>query len=64
MSKEPDYVQLVRVDKDDGPAEWRWRVRAGGNHEIIATSGESYVDEEHCRQMIDRLFPLLEVREP
>lgn len=29
----------------DAAGEWRWRLRAAGNHEIIADSAESYVTE-------------------
>ena len=40
----------------DKAGEWRWRLIAG-NGEIIATSGEGYVNETHARQMIKRLWP-------
>ena len=37
------YYQVYK----DGADEWRWRLRAA-NHEIIATSGEGYVNKADC----------------
>lgn len=54
-----DYVQVIRQDVEGGPAQWRWRVRAGGNHRILATSGEAYTSQAHCLRMARRLFPKL-----
>lgn len=46
-----DIVEIHR----DAAWEWRWRRRAAGNNEIIATSGEGYVDQEHCWSMAERV---------
>ena len=32
----------------DSAGEWRWRLRAANNVDIIATSGEGYVRKEAC----------------
>jgi uncharacterized protein YegP (UPF0339 family) len=39
----------------DNLGEYRWRRKAAGNHEIIATSGEGYGSREHCREMASRV---------
>lgn len=36
----------------DAAGEYRWRLRAG-NSEIIAVSGEGYVQKYNCRAAID-----------
>lgn len=41
--------------------QWSWRVRAG-NGEIIAWSGEQYVDKHHCLKMARILFPLFRIK--
>lgn len=45
----------------DGGGDWRWRIRAD-NHEIIAESGEGYVDRDYCVHMASRFNPLAEVK--
>ena len=32
----------------DKAGEWRWRLRAGGNWEIIADSAEGYKNKSDC----------------
>jgi uncharacterized protein YegP (UPF0339 family) len=45
-------------DEDD---KWRWRtVAANGN--IVADSGEGYENKQDCLDMVDELFPHLEVK--
>jgi uncharacterized protein YegP (UPF0339 family) len=39
----------------DRAGEWRWRLRAAGNHEIIADSAESYVSQWGCEQAAERV---------
>lgn len=36
----------------DNAGEWRWRLRAEGNWEIIADSGEGYKDKDDCKHGI------------
>ncbi len=36
----------------DNAGEWRWRLRASGNHEIIADSAEGYKDKSDCKHGI------------
>jgi uncharacterized protein YegP (UPF0339 family) len=35
----------------DSKGEYRWHLRSANNH-IIATSGEGYLSEQHCRDGI------------
>ncbi len=37
----------------DARGEFRWRLRAGGNNEIIATSGEGYKARSDCEHGIE-----------
>ncbi len=37
----------------DARNEWRWRLRAGNNVDIIASSGEGYVNKSDCLHGID-----------
>jgi len=37
----------------DKAGEWRWRLRASGNNEIIADSAEGYVNKADCKRGID-----------
>ena len=37
----------------DKAGEWRWRLRASGNHEIIADSAEGYKNKADCEHGID-----------
>jgi hypothetical protein len=37
----------------DAKGEFRWRLRAGGNNEIIATSGEGYKAKADCQHGIE-----------
>ena len=37
----------------DHKGEFRWRLEASGNNEIIATSGEGYTRKENCLHGID-----------
>ncbi|OJU82877.1 MAG: hypothetical protein BGO11_20840 [Solirubrobacterales bacterium 70-9] len=39
----------------DRAGEWRWRLRAAGNHEIIADSAEAYVSKSGCEQAAARV---------
>ena len=32
----------------DKAGEWHWRLKASGNHEIIAHSVEGFVSKTHC----------------
>ena len=50
------YMKRRSEVYQDSAGEWRWRVKAG-NNEVIATSGEGYVNESHARKMVDTLFP-------
>jgi hypothetical protein len=50
----------------DAKGEFRWRLRAGGNNEIIATSGEGYkakADCEHGIELVKRDAPAAPVDE-
>jgi len=39
--------------RDKSPErEWRWRLRAANNKDIIATSGEGYVNRSSCEHGI------------
>lgn len=40
------------IFKDDA-GEYRWRLRATGNNEPIADSGEGYGDKDDCKHGID-----------
>jgi uncharacterized protein YegP (UPF0339 family) len=40
-------------DKTPGPGEYRWRLRASGNNEVIADSGEGYKSKADCQKGID-----------
>ena len=54
-----------QVYKDEA-GEWRWRLRASGNNEIIADSGEGYVaksDCEHGIQLVKEQAPGAAVEE-
>lgn len=39
----------------DRAGEWRWRLRAAGNHEIIADSAESYVSQGGAEEGAERV---------
>lgn len=32
----------------DARGEWRWRLRAANGHDVIADSGEGYVNKNDC----------------
>lgn len=36
----------------DRSQEWRWRLKAA-NHQVVATSGEGYVQKASCLKAID-----------
>jgi uncharacterized protein YegP (UPF0339 family) len=44
----------------DRAGEWRWRVRSI-NGEIVAVSGEGYVNRSHAISMVESLFPEMTV---
>jgi uncharacterized protein YegP (UPF0339 family) len=39
----------------DRAGEWRWRLRAAGNNEIIADSAEGYGTRWGCEQAAERV---------
>jgi len=39
----------------DRAGEWRWRLRATGNHKIIADSAESYKSKEGAEEAAARV---------
>lgn len=39
----------------DRAGEWRWRLRAAGNHEIIADSAESYMSKRGAEDAAARV---------
>lgn len=39
----------------DAASEWRWRLRAAGNNEIIADSAESYVTKGGAERAAERV---------
>jgi len=49
------FVDRVRV-YPDAKGEWRWQALAG-NNEIVATSGEGYVDRGWAEDAARRAFP-------
>ena len=55
MNAERDKVTVYQDDAD----EWRWR-RTAGNGEIIADSGEGYVDKARALEMARRVNPLVD----
>jgi uncharacterized protein YegP (UPF0339 family) len=40
---------------NDRAGEWRWRLRAAGNNEIIADSAEAYTSKWECEQAAARV---------
>jgi uncharacterized protein len=50
------------VFRDDA-GEWRWRLVAG-NGEVIATSGEGYVNRAHALEMAHRMSSDVEIDDP
>lgn len=36
----------------DGKGEWRWRLRAANNTDILADSGEGYKNKSDCEHAI------------
>lgn len=42
----------------DRAGQWRWTLYAA-NGRKVATCGESYTRQTHCRRMAQRLFPWL-----
>jgi uncharacterized protein YegP (UPF0339 family) len=54
---EPENVYVPRDTVEiyqDSAGEYRWRRLSAGNHQVIATSGEGYVREDHCTEMAVR----------
>lgn len=43
----------------DRAGEWRWRVVAAGNGNIVATSGEGYTRRIDCERMLVRIADVL-----
>lgn len=39
----------------DSRNEWRWRIRADGNHKELAVSSESYIHRQDCIHAIQLL---------
>lgn len=58
MTHDPNDTVTVYISEDG----WRWR-RQAANGEIIATSGEAYVDRGHALEMADRVNSDTEIRE-
>lgn len=48
---EPPFFYVYR----DRAGEWRWRLRAAGNHEIIADSAESYITKRGAEEGAERV---------
>lgn len=53
-----EHVELYR----DDAGEHRWRLVAA-NGEIIADSGEGYVNRDDCLEMAERINPGIEIEE-
>lgn len=49
------FVDRVRVFQD-AKGEWRWQALAR-NNEIVATSGEGYVEQSWASEAATRAFP-------
>lgn len=50
MSEQP-FFYVYR----DRAGEWRWRLRAAGNHKIIADSAEGYVSRRNAEEAAERV---------
>lgn len=50
-----DPIDLVIEVFRDVASEWRWRAQTA-NGRIVAISGEGYINENDCVDIVNRLF--------
>lgn len=54
-----DRIELYR----DAAGEWRWRAISKNHVDILADSGQGYINRTDCRAMAEGLFPGVEIKE-